>query len=92
MIANKTNNIYRIHRYGLVAHLSSAPDSNVKTINTVFEFKVIGLQDLNAPGEYWSDMENLVMKNHDLFVNTDSDLGNCSCAKMKIDARKLEPF
>ena len=93
---NSTNKIIKIHRHGLLARISGIQESNLKTINTVIQSEdqdnKIDLKDFDVPDKYRSKIENLILKNQDLFASKDSELRHTDTVKMKIDTGKNDPI
>ena len=96
LIVNSTNKFIKIHRHGLLARISGIQESNLKTINTVIQSEdqdnKIDLKELDVPDKYRSKIENLILKNQDLFASKDSELGHTDTVKMKIDTEKNDPI
>ena len=100
-IVNSTNKFIKIHRHGLLARILGIQESNLKTINTVIQSKdqdnKIDLKNIDVPDKYRSKIENLILKNQDLFASKDSELGHTDTVKMKIgtgtnDPIKIRPY
>ena len=98
-IVNNTNKFIKIHRHGLLAKISKVQNSNIKTINSVIQNKQnkyqnnkIDLTDLDVSEKYRPHIENLIVKNQDLFASKDSELGYTDTVKMKIDTGDHKPI
>lgn len=96
LIVNNTNKFLKIHRHGLLARISEIKETEVTHINSVIQNKdcnnTMNLKDLDVPEKYRSEIENLILKNKDLFANKDSELGHTDTVKMKIDTGNSEPI
>ena len=96
-IVNNTNKFYKIHRHGLVARISSADDSDVCSVNSIFgnvqkSVNSVNMQDLDVSDQYRKRVENLILRNKDLFATNDSELGHTHTVKMKIDTGDHKPI
>lgn len=95
LVVNNTNKYIKIYRHGLLAKITGIQD-NVSTINSIiqnsqYENK-LNLKDLDVPQQYRSKIENIILKNQDLFASKDSELGHTDTVKMQIDVGENEPI
>ena len=93
LILNNTNKFIKIYRHGLLANISGIYN-NVASANCETKFD---LKDSDVPEQYRSIIENLVLKNKDLFASKYSDLGHTDTVKMQIDIGnnlpiKMKPY
>ena len=70
--------------------------NNVKQVDSVIKNNIdeskLNLKDLDVPKRYRSKIEKLIIKNHDLFANKDSELGKTETVKMQIDVGNSKPI
>ena len=68
---------------------------NVTTVNSVIQSTDCGsklnLKDLDVPKQHRLKIENLIVKNQDLFASKDSELGHTDTVKMQIDVGNNDP-
>ena len=89
LIVNQTNRHFKIYRHGLLAKIVPVHERNI--INTCSVIKngstdsTINLKDLDVSEKYRSKIEQLVLKNKNLFASKDSELGHTDVVKMTID-------
>ncbi|MCG7879415.1 MAG: RNase H-like domain-containing protein, partial [Candidatus Thiodiazotropha endolucinida] len=95
LIVNSTNKYIKIYRHGLLAKISEI-QNNVTHIDSVIQNNScenkLDLKDLDVPDKYRSRIENLILKNKDLFASKDSELGKTDTVKMQIDVGDHEPI
>lgn len=96
LIVNSTNKTMKIFRHGVLAKIEKTENENLKDINSVLQSKEsnegLNLKDLSCPCEFKDKIEKLVLRNKDLFANTDAELGHTDTVKMKIDTGNESPI
>ena len=95
LIVNNTNKFIKIYRHGLLAKITGI-QNNVKQVGSIIKNNIdenkLNLKDLDEPEKYRSKIEKLIIKNHDLFANKDSELGKTETVKMQIDVGDSKPI
>ena len=95
LVVNNTNKFITIYRQGLLTKCSGI-QNNVASVNSVIQNKncetKLDLKDLDAPEQYRSEVEKLVLKKQDLFKSEDSELGHTDTVKMQIDIGNNVPI
>lgn len=90
---NQTSKHFQIYSHGLLARLS--PFYEKKMVNVNSEMKnsstvnIINLKDLGVPDTFKHEIQNLVLKNCDLFASKYSELGDA--VKLKLDTSDTKP-
>ena len=96
LIVNQTNRHFKIYRHGLLAKIVPVHERNI--INTCSVIKngstdsTINLKDLDVAEKYRCKIEQLVLKNKNLFASKDSELGHTDVVKMTIDTGDTKPI
>ena len=95
MIVNNTDKTFTLKRGCIVGKIEAIQEENIASVNNVQksedDFK-IDKAEINAPEEYKELIENLIIKNINLFANKDSDLGQTDTITMKIDTGDHPPI
>ena len=96
LIVNQTSKHFKIYRHGLLARLSPVNEEKMVNVNSVIKTSStdnkINLHDLDVPDKFRPEIQNLVLKNSDLFASKDSELGHTDVVKMKIDTGDTKPI
>ena len=95
LLTNKTNRRIKVHRHAIVARVEKE-NQKLSEVNSILKtcknHGNIDFNNLDVPEESRKVIQNLILRNSDIFASKDSELGHTDMVTMKIDTGNNAPI
>ena len=95
LLTNKTNRTIKVHRHAIVARVEKE-NQKLSEVNSILKtcknHGNIDFNNLDVPEESRKVIQNLILRNSDIFASKDSELGHTDTVTMNIDTGNNAPI